>query len=628
MPQPRPKIKPTSAIYHKLRYSFRFRLFISFVLIIVIFIPATGYLAFLQGKKAVEIRIRQHSVSMASQIAERVHSFLSHPVYNVRLLKRLLENNIINPRDNQAIITYFHLLRREHPEFLNLNIGYENGAFIMVPPQRPEIHKLFDSRIRPWYTGAIQKDGLFHSGVYVFASSQHPGITVSVPYKNSEAITQGVCAIDIDLSTLSRFLQTIKIGRHGQAYIFDKEHRRMIAHPELPRLRFDPQKIKFQIASVNRLVAKGQKFGESFYNGTKYFTAHSDYIQNNWTIGITVPVADFLNDIQYIQKATLISVLAAIVLAIAFSGYLAHTVSKPLKMLEKGIQKVSGGDLEYKVSLNDPAIAGSVANAFNRMALSLKKSRAELKKTYFELAAQKKMAALGELTAGIAHEIKNPLGIILGSAQIAANVSKPIAMREKAARFIIDEIVRLDRTLKKFLAFARPTNPQFAPTDINLLLKETFSFIENETEHQGITIDYKFETLNAMCLADADQLRQAFLNILFNAIQAMPDGGVLTIRTSLFKKRSYRSDDVAPKASLEISITDTGCGIPCEHIEKIFEPFVTFKDSGTGLGLSIVAQIMKQQGAAITVKSEVNRGTVFTIRFPVFTGSDKELNNA
>jgi len=615
MPKRRKKSCPPIILYEKLRYSFRFRLFAAFVLIIILFIPTTGYLAYLQGKKAVKLRIRQHSISMVAQIAERVHSFLSQPVYNVRLLKIFLENQIIDPLDRQTMITYFHLIRGEYPEFLNLNIGYEDGRFIMVPPQRPAIHKLFYPRVRPWYTGAIRQDGLYQTNVYMFASSQHPGITISMPYKNRAGITQGVCAIDIDLSTLSRFLQTLKIGRHGQAYIFDKKHGRIIADPNLLRLRYDPEKIKFQIASARDLVVEGRQFGESVYQGTRYFTVQTDYVQNNWTIGITVPVADFMNDIRYIQKTTILSVLTAIVLAIALSGLLFHTVTKPLKKLEKGIRKVSDGDLEYNLNLDNPAIVGSVATAFNQMALSLKQSRAELEKTYLELAAKEKMAALGALTAGIAHEIKNPLGIILGSAQIAANESKPPAMRKKAACFIIDEIARLDRTLKSFLAFARPAVPQLVPTDIRPLLEDAFAFIENEAKNQGITIECDFKTGDALCLADADLLRQALLNILFNAVQAMPDGGVLTIRASLFKGKN-KEDGGVSKTFINILIADTGCGILPEHMDKIFEPFVTFKDDGTGLGLSIVVQILRQQGATIAVDSKVGQGTTFTILLP------------
>ena len=183
------------------------------------------------------------------------------------------------------------------------------------------------------------------------------------------------------------------------------------------------------------------------YQGREFFTAYADYPENRWSVGVSLPVSEFLENINAIKKATLSMVLAAIAISCAVSYLMALTVVRPLRTLEKGIQRVSAGDLDYKVNLQDPDIVGSLAEAFNQMAVSLKRSRREIEKTYVELAEKEKMAALGQLTAGIAHEIKNPLGIILGSAEVVANTERPQEMREKAARFIVDEVMRLNKTL-------------------------------------------------------------------------------------------------------------------------------------------------------------------------------------
>jgi two-component system NtrC family sensor kinase len=290
-----------------------------------------------------------------------------------------------------------------------------------------------------------------------------------------------------------------------------------------------------------------------------------------------------------------------------------------LRSLEQGIKRVSAGDLDHKVRLHDPNIVGTLADAFNQMAASLKQSQKKLKQTYFELAEKEKMAALGQLTAGIAHEIKNPLGVILGSAQVVANPRKPEEMRQRANQFIIDEVIRLNNTLTAFLAFARPVAPNLKQTDLARLLDVTLESIAGAADQQRVHVDRSQLIPVPACAADPDQLRQVFLNIFLNAIQAMPDGGTLAVQTATTDaglRTGTDPGDEAAAGQVVVSIADTGEGIPADRLEKIFEPFATFKDDGTGLGLSIVTQILKLHHASITVDSRPGQGSTFTIRFP------------
>lgn len=600
-----------------LRHSFEIRLFAAITGMTIFFIAVTGYFSYLLGRQSVENQIEQYAISTVGQITERVRTYLSQPANNVGLLKSAIENGFLNPSDDSGLIRFFHLMQDDYPEFLNINFGDQNGRFTMVPPQRPEVHKLYDPRIRPWYKGAIEKGGLYWTGVYVFASSQHPGITVSMPIMDKNASVRGVCSIDIDLSTFSRFLKTLKIGKKGYAYIIDNDQNRVIAHPELLNLHFNPDQIRFLSTGLASLKAGRKQFGMTAYQGKRFFTAYADFPESNWSVGVNLPVSDFLENINAIKKATFTMVLVAVCISLIVSYLVALTIVKPLRTLEKGIQRVSAGDLDYKVRLHDPNIVGTLADAFNQMALSLKQSQTELKKTYFELAEKEKMAALGQLTAGIAHEIKNPLGVILGSAQVVTNPHKPDKMRERAGRFIIDEVIRLNKTLKSFLAFARPGPPSRVSTNLALLLDETLEGFASSFKEKHIRVERLATDPVPQCMADPDQMRQVFLNIILNAAQAMPDGGVLTVNTAYKHPRKPSAmGKGASDGKLVITISDTGQGIAPEQMDKIFQPFATFKDDGTGLGLSIVAQILELHHAGITVESNPGAGSLFTILFP------------
>ncbi len=607
-------------------HSFHIRVFLALTLIIFIFIPGTGYIGFLQAYKVVENQLQQYTIGTAGQITKRIAFFLAQHSYNVKLIKSLLETNLVDTVNDKELLGYFNLFRKDHPEFVNIYYGDTQGGFFMVPPQIPEVHKVFDPRIRPWYKGAVETMDLHWTDVYLFASTQKPGITVSIPIFDDEGKIKGVCGIDIDLSAFSRFLDGIEIGKEGFAYIFEKTHGRVIAHPGLVQLPWNKGHIDLLRHCREVLQREGKDFGLITYNGNEYFTAYADYPGEEWTVGVTLPFSEYYETIEFIKKSTFSLVIVGILLSSILSYLLTRTVIMPLHTLQKGIDRISRGDLEYKVEISDPDIASDLANSFNSMAHSLRKSLSELKETYAELAEKEKLAAVGEMTAGIAHEIKNPLGVILGSAQVVLDRERPWAMRERAARFIIDEVERLNDTLKAFLSFARPALPTFAETDIIRLLEETLSATEERYQAEGYKFirDYQEDILPIE--ADSNQIRQVFWNICLNSIQAMPDGGAITIRVRMDTAKKLLGEEkeemlignpfAAPREWLIVSIEDVGCGIPEERMEKVMDPFVSFRDDGIGLGLSIVSQIIKLHRGYVKINSVEGEGTAFHLLFP------------
>ncbi len=594
-------------------------------LIIVIVIPGTGYFCYLQARKVAEHQMRQYSLGTAAQISKRVESFLSQHTYNAKLIKSFFENNLIDHFNDKQILRYFHLFQQDHPEFVNINFGDETGRFLMAPAQIPEVHKIFDPRVRPWYRGAIKKKDVFWTDVYLFASTQKPGMAVSVPIYDTNGDIQSVCGIDIDISSISKFLRGIKIGKHGFAYIFENKQKRVIAHPSLVQLPWDSYQIDLLRTCLADLNQKKQTFGMSSFKGNQFFTAYADYPGNDWTVGVTLPVSDFQENVRAIKQAIISLVIAGILLSSLLSYLLAMTIVSPLNILKKGIERISSGDLEYKVNIKDPDIVSALAGSFNQMASSLEMSSRELKKTYAELAQQGKLAAVGQMTAGIAHEIKNPLGIILGSAQVVANKERPMEMREKAADFIMDEVERLNNTLTAFLDFAKPASPNFKHIDITDLLEEILISTEERFRENGYKIDKDFSAMAPVILADPDQIKEVFWNIFLNAIQSMPEGGTISVRIGIEKGRESIDETIIPIKGLiqqnpdylTVSIIDQGCGIAEDQLEKILDPFTSFRDNGIGLGLSIVSQIVKSHKGQIKIKSTLQKGTRFKLLFPL-----------
>ncbi len=229
---------------------------------------------------------------------------------------------------------------------------------------------------------------------------------------------------------------------------------------------------------------------------------------------------------------------------------------------------------------------------------------------------QDRMAAIGQMAAGLAHEVGNPLAAISGSVQLLAGNLSSDASRNKLAEIILKESHRLDRTVKAFLQFAKPRERNLATFDVAAMLSEDIQLLRNsgdvEPEHE---IEADLEPESAMIQADFDQISQIFWNLARNALQAMPGGGRLTVKGRI-ENGYYR-----------MQFRDTGIGMTEEERARLFHPFKSFFGGGTGLGMAIVYRIVKEHRGEIRVDSEPHRGSLITVDLPVRQTEDETAEN-
>ncbi|HMQ34297.1 MAG TPA: ATP-binding protein [Chloroflexaceae bacterium] len=238
-------------------------------------------------------------------------------------------------------------------------------------------------------------------------------------------------------------------------------------------------------------------------------------------------------------------------------------------------------------------------------------AQARLNTAQAQLLQSAKLAAVGELSASVAHEINNPLYAARNSLYLVEQDLPPDAPQRAFLGIAQQELGRIAKIITRMRDFYRPTRAELAATNLNTILRETLELVQTHLRHGHIHAVASLDPELPLTVAHADQLRQVFLNIILNACDAMPRGGELRVTTQLVQARPE-----AP-ATIGVYIADTGVGISPEHLPHLFEPFYTTKAQGTGLGLAISAHIVTQHGGRVTVESAMGQGTTFTILLPV-----------
>jgi two-component system NtrC family sensor kinase len=417
-------------------------------------------------------------------------------------------------------------------------------------------------------------------------------------------------------------------------------------------------------------MEKSGTFLSTYY---KKMTIYSPLWHQGKIIGgihLEFPIGDLMANLLESKKIILITIVFdAMVLIIFGSLLLSRVLVKPIKDLVRLTQKISDGDFSQKIEVSSSNEIGQLIGSFNRMIERLKENQEslenyleslesankKLKQAQEELIRTEKLASIGRFAAGVAHEVGNPLGAILGYASILQKEGMDREESKDYLRRIEKEIERINRIVRELLDFARPSKFEIIEVEVNQVLESTLSLLSYQKNFKNIETQLDLQPDLPNIKGDASQLSQVFINIILNAVDAMPNGGLLQIQTRThivenmdaerlqrIYPRRRKSDPMESDYSrmrktdplvallkkfsegerlVKIRISDTGVGIKKEDLENIFDPFFTTKapDKGTGLGLSISLRIVESLGGEIRVESEVGKGTTFEVYFPVAT---------
>jgi len=293
------------------------------------------------------------------------------------------------------------------------------------------------------------------------------------------------------------------------------------------------------------------------------------------------------------------------------------------------MEKSAGGDLDHAVPIKSDDEMGVLARSFNSMIKDLKDARdqrekwtqtleeevarktEEIRKTHASLVQTEKLASLGRMAAGVAHEINNPLTGVITFAHLLRDRFPDKSQEVDDLNVIIEQSERCSKIISNLLTFARATPSEKGSCDMNEVLSRTVFMLKNQAKFHHIKFDVDMDEPQFIVYGDSSQFQQIFLNMFINAADAMEGRGTITVATRRIQEQG--------KDFLEIEFTDEGCGIKEEDMSKLFEPFFTTKPigKGTGLGLSVSHGIVKHFGGTLKVESTVGKGTSFFVRLPL-----------
>lgn len=328
-----------------------------------------------------------------------------------------------------------------------------------------------------------------------------------------------------------------------------------------------------------------------------------------------------------LQRVVTLVLLIVGITTIMVGVFAMRLVSRPITKLLRGIDDVAKGDLSHVILSERDDEIGAIATRFNEMTFSLRESRGETQrqneaKLALEqrLGQTEKLATLGQLAAEIAHEVGTPLNVIAGRARSIQRKSRDPETVEKNAGIIAEQTARITRIIQRLLDFTRRKVGATAPAEVNVndIAQSTIELLAGQFASARVKVRFDRTGAPARVAGDSDRLQQVLINLLLNAVQAMPEGGALVVETGAVRRARPGLAGSAEQDFVSIAVTDTGIGIAADIKDKIFDPFYTTKEGqgGTGLGLAVCSGIVKEHDGWIDVEEHEGGGTVFRVYLP------------
>jgi len=479
-----------------------------------------------------------------------------------------------------------------------------------------------------WYQRAIGGQA-YMSEIEREAAGKEPVFHLATPIRGTGDQPRGVLCATVSTQAILKRVLRVQLGETGECYLVDKLGT-FLAHK-------DPRRV------LNETIAQSGTFRQIFgaqgqtvytdYRGIEVLGASRPLEGTDWYVVVEQDRDEAFVSSYQLQRNIYIVIALTVVGAVGFSVLLAWYVASPIRRLSEAARTLARGDFEH--ALLDARSArrdeiGALYDAFEHMAdqlkdrharletrvglteVELQKVEAELKGTLEAAARSERLAALGRLGSGLAHDIRTPLTSLKLFLQ---SVQEEIAISPEQSedyQIAMRQVARIEKTINHFLDFARPQQPVLGELDFVQLLDDVLEVIRPRANQQEVEIHPRIDPELPKVEGDVRQLGEVLVNLLVNALDAMPDGGRLAISIAVEAAEPGSTDP----SWVRIDVSDTGPGIQEKDLDRLFEPFFTTKAAGSGLGLAIIKSTVERHAGSVRVNTQLGAGTTFSVRLP------------
>lgn len=544
----------------------------------------------------------QRNIETARRASNEISLFVKEPL---TILSTLVQTRDILEMERFTQSRVVNKIKSSNAIFRKIFILDQSGAAVVTTSFGEELKDYSrENFFRESMNGQI-----YYSQVY-FTPSRFPVMLIALPIKKYNLV-EGVLVGEIDLKTIWDLVDHITIGKTGNAFLVSSDGS-VIAHPEKQRVLQKESIAGYDFFEKLKDGEEGITFFES--QGKQMVGAYVPIPELKWGVVIQQSETEAFELARKMRDRVLVLVGLTALLALGLAIGSVKRITNPIEVLVKGVRQFAKGDLTHRIQIKRQDELAELAQEFNAMSESLDLNQKKLRR-------MERLAALSRFASLVSHEIRNPLNAMNINMQIlrrlVTQADSPPDKKIKYLNIISSEINRMNSLVSNFLAITRPPELNLIRVDIHQILEEIIIIQEGHAKSTGIEVERKYIAEPVLGMFDHNQLKQVFHNIVLNAFEAMPNGGVLKISTSILNNSEGSPRQGMQKRNIIIQFKDTGEGIPMQKLNDIFEFYYTTKKTGTGLGLAIAKQIIEGHKGKIWLNSTLGKGTTVFIELPL-----------
>jgi signal transduction histidine kinase len=596
----------------------------------LIFLPLTiaplliiGYFSFHFSEELVINMVARQLENVAEDKSALLEGWLEERMADMSMVA---ETSLVKSMKPGKIRPYLDLIREKYGVYKELAVVSKNGKVITSSPEK---QKNIDSNQYAQYQ--LRKD-LFVSDITYGQNENESSFLIATPVTGPDGSLSGTLYGSVGTKKIILFILNVSLGATGECYLVDREGL-FLAHKDPHRIL--NENISQSDSFRNIFEKTGRKSAYLDYRGIEVLGASLQVGDTDWYIVVEQDRAEAFSAAKKLKSVIYLTLLLCIASALTLTSMIAYHIVSPIRKLSRYAERIAGSRFDTtvrRIDRNDEIgmLFDSVADMAARLQerhihlekkvgkreAELKETDLILQKTRLMAARSEKFAAMGQMGAAVAHEIRTPLTSIklfLESVQAEIDISVEY---EEDFNIAMNQIGRIEATINRFLDFAKPQDLLFSDIELKSFIADLLIMVRPQVNRQECVLTVSLANDMPTIKGDRRLLAEALINLLINAIDAMPARGTLTV--SALQDILTTSD--RDMQCVRVDIADTGHGISDEQLEEIFEPFFTTKANGTGLGLPLVLTTIRNHGGEIRVKSKVGEGTVFSLFLPVTTG--------